>query len=99
MANRFKTVLPNIISVDQTCCIMGRDISNNVANVRDIIELIERDNLEGYIIKIDQEKAFDRVSHAYLLRVLQKYGFGEKFVKWIEIFYNGINSAVKCNGF
>jgi hypothetical protein len=99
MANRIKNVLPNIISVDQTCCIMGRDISNNIANVRDIIELIERDNLEGYIIKIDQEKAFDRVSHAYLFRVLQKYGFGEKFVKWIEIFYNGTNSAVKCNGF
>lgn len=42
MTNRIKNVLPNIISVDQTCCIMGRDISNNVANVRDIIELIER---------------------------------------------------------
>ncbi|CAG2242715.1 unnamed protein product [Mytilus edulis] len=99
MANRFKVVLPKIVSNDQTCCIIGRDISNNIANVRDIIELIEKDELEGYIMKLDQEKAFDRVSHKYLLYVLRKYGFGDRFVKWIEIFYNGINSAVKCNGF
>ncbi|CAG2191734.1 unnamed protein product [Mytilus edulis] len=33
------------------------------------------------------------------LEVLKRYGFGDKFIKWIEIFYNGINSAVKCNGF
>ncbi|CAC5367732.1 unnamed protein product [Mytilus coruscus] len=99
IANRFKVVLPKIVSNDQTCCIIGRDISNNIANVRDVIELIEKDELEGYIMKIDQEKAFDRVSHKYLLYMLRKYGFGDRFVKWIEIFCNGINSAVKCNGF
>ncbi|CAC5423418.1 unnamed protein product [Mytilus coruscus] len=49
--------------------------------------------------EIYQEKAFDRVSHKYLLYMLRKYGFGDRFVKWIEIFYYGINSAVKCNGF
>jgi hypothetical protein len=37
MANRFKKVLPKIISENQTCCIIGRDISNNIANVRDVI--------------------------------------------------------------
>ena len=72
MANRFKVVLPKIISEDQTCCIIGRDISNNIANVRDIIDLIENDNLEGYILKMDQEKAFDRVSHRYIFEVLKK---------------------------
>jgi hypothetical protein len=41
----------------QTCCIVGRDISNSIANVRDLITLVENDNLEGYIIKADQEKA------------------------------------------
>ncbi|CAC5423396.1 unnamed protein product [Mytilus coruscus] len=47
----------------------------------------------------DQANAFDRVSHTYLLEVLKKFSFGDRFVKWISIFYNGINSAVKCNGF
>jgi hypothetical protein len=87
MANRFKKVLPKIVSENQTCCIVGRDISNSIANVRDLITLVENDNLEGYIIKADQEKAFDRLSHEYMFTVLEKFGFGNVFVKWINIFY------------
>ena len=86
MANRFKKVLPKIVSENQTCCIVGRDISNSIANVRDLITLVENDNLEGYIIKADQEKAFDRLSHEYMFTVLEKFGFGDVFVKWINIF-------------
>ncbi|CAC5395162.1 unnamed protein product [Mytilus coruscus] len=50
MSNRLKSVLPKIISEDQTCCVIGRDISNNISNVRDIMELVERDDLEGYFL-------------------------------------------------
>jgi hypothetical protein len=55
-------------------------------------------NGAGYIIKADQEKAFDRLSHEYMFTVLEKFGFGDVFVKWINIFYSEINSSVKCNG-
>ncbi|CAC5423410.1 unnamed protein product [Mytilus coruscus] len=75
MSNRLKSVLPKIISEDQTCCVIGRDISNNISNVRDIMELVERDDLEGYFLKLDQANAFDRVSHTYLLEVLKKFWF------------------------
>lgn len=58
MANRLKFVLPNIISDAQTCCILGKDIADTIVSVRDNIDLVEMDNLEGYIVKIDQEKSF-----------------------------------------
>lgn len=57
------------------------------------------DKLDGYIVKIDQGKAFDRVSHDYLFDVLDTFGFGPLFKKWITIFYCDIFSSVKCNGF
>ena len=79
MSNRLKHVLPNIVSKNQTCCIVGRDIADTLASIRDIIDLVEMDNMEGYILKIDQEKAFDRVSHEYLLDALETFGFGNRF--------------------
>lgn len=98
LSNRLKLVLPNIISTSQTSCVVGRDISDTVASLRDIIDLIEEEQYEGYILKIDQEKAFDRVSHLYLFKTLEKFGFGSTFCRWIKILYSDIFSAVKCNG-
>ncbi|CAC5382434.1 unnamed protein product [Mytilus coruscus] len=99
MANRFKYVLPKIISPNQSCCILGKDISDTVASVRDIMDLVEMDDIECYLLKLDQEKAFDRAGHEYLFAVLDKFGFGNKFKNWIKIFYTNIFSSVKCNGF
>ena len=98
LSARLKRVLPKIISVSQTCCVVGRDIADTIVTVRDIIDMAERDNLEGYIVRIDQEKAFDRVSHSYLISILRKFGFGDNFIQWINIFYTEIKSSVKCNG-
>lgn len=34
--------------------------------------------------KMDIEKTFDSLDHAFLIFVLKKFGFGNKFVSWIE---------------
>lgn len=99
LSNRLKHILPNIISFEQTSCIPGRDISDTVASIRDIIDVADKEKLEAYLIKIDQEKAFDRVDHTYLNKIISKLGFGQHFCDWISIFYRNIFSAVKCNGF
>jgi len=98
-SNRLKNVISTVVNKFQTCCIPGRTIHDNVANIRDIITLIESEDEEGYIIKLDQLKAFDRVSHKYLFSVLEHIGFGRQFVHWISIFYKNIISATKCNGY
>ena len=48
------------------------------------------------VLSLDQEKAFDRVSHTYLLNLLKEYGF--RFQNWIRILYSDIYSAVLVNG-
>lgn len=99
MSNRLKYVLPKIISPTQSCCIIGKDISDTTISVKDLMDVVEGDELEAFLLKLNQEKAFDRVGHEYVFAVLEKFGFGIKFCKWIRIFYNNIFSAVKCNGF
>lgn len=97
-ANRLKTVIDKVVSPYQTCG-PGRDISDTIMSVRDIIDYMDEEEQERCVLKIDQIKAFDKVSHAYLLKVLSKFGFGPNFLAWIKIFYSEICNTVKCNGF
>ena len=49
-------------------------------------------------INLDQTKAFDRVSHLWLFKVLKAYGFGPDFIQWISVLYTDISSSVIVNG-
>ena len=42
-------------------------------------------NLKGYIVTADNEKVFDFLSHYFLLACFKKYGYGNDFVKWVEM--------------
>ena len=99
MANRLSRVIHTLISQDQTCCIPRRDIADNVLLMNNIISYLNKNDSNGYILKIDQYKAFDRVEHDYLFDVLEKMGFGTKFRKWIKIIYNDIVACIKHNGY
>ena len=41
--------------------------------------------MKGYIVTIDADKAFDYLSHPFLLVCLKKYGYGNDFIKWVEM--------------
>lgn len=99
LAIRLNKIMPSIVSPDQTCCVPGRDIVDNVFCMRDLIHHAESSNSPGAILKFDQMKAFDRVDHKYLLNTLRAFRFGDNFVKWISILYNQVQSNVKINGF
>jgi hypothetical protein len=50
------------------------------------------------ILKLDFEKAFDRVKHEVILRVLQHKGFGEKWRNWIKMIMSSSTSSISLNG-
>ena len=52
---------------------------------RDIIDYAKGHGIPMSIINIDQEKAFDRVSHEYLFRVLKAFGLGDRFISFIKL--------------
>lgn len=99
LANRLKEVMPKLIKSNQAYAIKGRDIADVTMSIKSTIDYIQEKKMNGFLISVDFEKAFDRVEHTYLFDVLKTFGFGENFINWIKILYKGALTKVKCNGF
>ncbi len=87
-----------IIHKDQSYCIKDRCISDNLHLVRDVIDYAFKNNIDMGLLSLDQEKAFDRVDHQFLFRVLKAFGFGDTFVAMIKLLYNDATCMVKMSG-
>ena len=51
----------------------------------------------GYILSLDQEKAYDKIAHNYLWHVLEKYGLPQKFIQKIQWLYKNAWTIVLVN--
>ncbi|CAM2103776.1 unnamed protein product [Caretta caretta] len=94
---RLGSVLADVIHPDQTYTVPGCSIFDNLFLVRDLLELGRRDGLSFALLSLDQEKAFDRVDHGYLLSTLQALGFGSQFVSFFQVLYASAECLVRLN--
>ena len=98
ITNRLRPLLPNIISEEQKGFLTGRSISDCTRIMYDIIFEYENRGIDGLILLVDFEKAFDSLSWRFIHQVLKKYNFGNNFIKWINVFQQGSNSRIILNG-
>ena len=87
-ASRLKKVLPNLISSQQTAYVAQRCINESGRLISDLLSVAKKMKVKGYLVTIDIEKAFDSLSHTFLISVLEKCGFEKTFIDWIKIFLN-----------
>ena len=76
LLTRIKNVLPFLISSNQTAHVKNRLIGESGRVISDILEIANTLTLEGFLVTVDIEKAFDSVKHWFLLKILQKFGVG-----------------------
>ena len=94
---RLRTVLPDILDIDQSYCVPGRHIIDNVRFISDATCYDNQENISLAIVSLDQEKAFDRIHHNYLFKTLESFGFGEYFISCIKTVYTNVYSLLKIN--
>lgn len=100
MANRMKGLLHKMISPFQSAFIPGRQISDNITIAHEIIHKMRKTRSKKGLmgIKIDMSKAFDRVEWDFLMEIMRKLGFSDK---WCQLVYQCISStsfSVLLNG-
>ena len=98
LAKRLKEVLPCLISAQQTAYVQNRNIGESGRLISDIIEIANTRQMEGFLVTMDVEKAFDSLDHKFLISVLKKFGFGQNFISWIEIILKNQESCVINGG-
>ena len=76
--------MPNLVSENQNAYENNRFISEGGRLISDILETTDSLQINGLLMTIDIEKAFDSVNYFFLLRALKRYGFGDDFIKWIK---------------
>ena len=50
----------------------------------EVIDTLLKRKEKGILCKLDIEKAYDKINWNCIIKVLQKMGFGAKWVKWIK---------------
>lgn len=82
MTLRLNTVANKVISPNQTAFVPGRYILHGVVVIHEVLYEMARKN-SGIILKLEFEKAYDKVSWDFLEEVMLKKGFNERWIQWI----------------
>lgn len=96
-AQRLEPVLPAFIADDQIGFIKNRQLSSNICRLLNVLCYPTPPQSSEAVVALDAQKAFDRVEWDYLFYTLDRFGFGQKFVRWIEILYTSPMASIRTN--
>ncbi|RVW19142.1 Transposon TX1 uncharacterized 149 kDa protein [Vitis vinifera] len=98
LANRLKQVVGKVVSSSQNAIVEGRQILDAVLITNKVVDSLLKSNECGVKCKLDIEKAYDHLKWDFLLQVLRKMGFGEKWVGWVKWCISIASFSVLVNG-
>lgn len=98
LASKMKKSLPFLIHEDQTGFMEGRNIAHNLRKVIDIIQIVDKRQIQALIVSVDAEKCFDRWAWSAIDKALQFFNFGPKFRNKIQTLFRGLCSCIINNG-
>ena len=94
---RLNTVDDHVVRPTQTAFMQGRNILDGVVVLHETVHEMHRKKLNGVILKIDFEKAYDKVKWSFLQQTLRMKGFSKEWCALIENFVSGGSVAIKVN--
>jgi hypothetical protein len=87
-----------LVSATQTAFIPGRYILEGVIMLHELLHELRVKKLKGVILKLDFEKAYNKVHWGFMMEVLKKKNFLEKWPDWMHQIIEGDRVGINING-
>ena len=84
LSKDLKNVFPSLIPDNQSTYVDRRFNNEGGRLIADVLQITGVLKLNGMLVTIDIQKAFDSVNHQFLTLALKIYGSGKTFIKWIK---------------
>jgi len=101
IANRIKSILPNVVDEEQSALVKGRLITENALIAMECFQWLKK-KVKGkngtMALKLDMEKAYDRMEWDFIRGVLQSMGFPNRLLQLIMICISSLSYQVLING-
>jgi hypothetical protein len=98
LTNRLTPMAKEVIGENQTGFIKGRNILEGVLILHEVVHELKRTKSKGMILKIDFEKAYDKVRWDFLETVMKGKGFPTQWINWVMQTVRGGRVCVNVNG-
>lgn len=98
LSNRLRPVLSDLISINQTAFIQGRQILENFVTTRELLHHVSIRKTPAIFAKVDFKKAFDMIEWNFLESVMTARSFPARWISWIRHIWETSSSRLCING-
>ncbi|GKU97403.1 hypothetical protein SLEP1_g10552 [Rubroshorea leprosula] len=84
LENRLKTVMDDLIGEQQSVFVGGKQLVDCMMVANEVLDEARNKMIKGFCFKVDFEKAYDRVSWAFLDYMLKRMGFNHVWCQWMK---------------